>query len=269
MRKPDYQILIGLRGVVRGETRAARLWSRKFDLPMIMLAVWIIIEWYASAQGRLPPVLSVITDWLVWGFFLFETLLITSLVNDKPRYLATNWLNLIIIAVGLPILWDGKTEIAALRTLRLFLVLPLLLGVSKTLRRFLSRNQLGVTLLVALFIIVAAGILIAGIDPAIDNIWDGFWWAWVTVTTVGYGDIVPTSMPGRIFGGVLILFGLGLFSLITANISAFLLSKEEAELLREEQAELTQLDLISRRLENLETSLRRVEKLLVQQRGSR
>jgi voltage-gated potassium channel len=262
MRKPDYQILIGLRGVVRGENSVARFWSRKFDLPMILLAIWIILEWYASAEGHLPPLLSVITDWLVWSFFLFETLLLTSMVDNKSRYLATNWLNLIIIFVGLPLLWDGKTEIAALRTLRLFLVLPLLLGISRTLRRFLSRNQLGLTLLVALFIIVAAGILIAGIDPAIDNIWDGFWWAWVTVTTVGYGDIVPVSTRGRIFGGILILFGLGLFSLITANISAFLLSRDEEELLEDEREELAQLEVIQQRLERLEASLDRVEKLL-------
>jgi|GEM_PF-6986044 len=38
MRKPDYQVLIGLGGVVRGENRVARYWSRKFDLPMILLA---------------------------------------------------------------------------------------------------------------------------------------------------------------------------------------------------------------------------------------
>ncbi|MGD2138000.1 MAG: potassium channel family protein [Gammaproteobacteria bacterium] len=269
MRKLDHQILIGLRGVVRDENRTARYWSHKFDLPMILLAIWIIIEWYASAEGHLPPPLSAVTAWLVWCFFLFETLLLTSLVDNKSRYLLTNWLNLVIIVIGLPVLWDGKTEIAALRTLRLFLVLPMLLGISRTLRRFLSRNQLGITLLVALFIIVAAGILIAGIDPAIDNIWDGFWWAWVTVTTVGYGDIVPASTPGRIFGGVLILFGLGLFSLITANISAFLLSKDEAELLREERMEIAQLESITQRLEHLEASLERIEQLLSQERGSR
>jgi len=259
MPKLEYKALIGLRGVVHSENAQARYWARKFEFPMIMIATWIIIEWYASAQGVFPPYLNVITDWLVWGFFLLETATLTRLVDDKWRYLSTNWLNLLIILVALPVLWVGKTEIAALRTLRLFLVLPLLLGISKTVRSILSRNQLGITLLVSFFIILGSGILIAGIDPAIDNIWDGFWWAWVTVTTVGYGDIVPSSAAGKIFGGLLILFGLGLFSLITASFSAFLLSKDEEELIRDEKEELVQLHRIEKRMEKLERILSRLE----------
>ena len=171
MFKANYKSIIGLRGVVREENRRVRFWAHKFEFPMIMIAIWIIIEWYASSQGVFPPVLRVITDWLVWGFFLTETALLTRLADNKLRYLSTNWLNLLIIIIAFPILWEGSTEIAALRTLRLFLILPLLFGISKTARGVLAKNNLGLTLLVALFIIIAAGILIAGIDPAIDNIW--------------------------------------------------------------------------------------------------
>ncbi len=266
MQKLKYQALIGLRGVLSSENERARYWARKFELPMIMIATWIIIEWYAYAQGVFPPYLHVITDWLVWSFFLLETVILTSLVDNKWRYLSSNWLNLFIIVVALPILWDGKTEIAALRTLRLFLVLPLLFGISKTVRSILSRNQLGITLLVSLFIIVGSGILIAGIDPAIDNIWDGFWWAWVTVTTVGYGDIVPSSAAGKIFGGLLILFGLGLFSLITASFSAFLLSKDEERIIRDEKEELIRLRRIEERMEKLERLLKRLESTIPKDR---
>jgi voltage-gated potassium channel len=259
MRKLKYKALIGLRGVARSENPRARYWAGKFEFPMIMIATWIIIEWYAYAQGVFPPYLHVLTDWLVWSFFLLETVTLTRLVDDKWQYLLTNWLNLLIIVVALPVLWDGKTEIAALRTLRLFLVLPLLFGISKTARSILSKNQLGITLLVSLFIIVGSGILIAGIDPAIDNIWDGFWWAWVTVTTVGYGDIVPSSAAGKIFGGLLILFGLGLFSLITASFSAFLLAKDEETIIRDEKEELVRLRRIEERMENIESLLKRLE----------
>lgn len=259
MQKLEYKTLIGLRGVVHTENKRARYWARKFEFPMIMIAAWIIIEWYASAKGVIPPYLNVISDWLVWGFFLSETVWLTILVDNKWRYLSTNWLNLAIIITAFPVLWVGKTEVAALRTLRLFLVLPLLFGISRTVRSVLARNQLGITLLVSFFIIVGAGILIAGLDPAIDNIWDGFWWAWVTVTTVGYGDIVPTSWAGKIFGGLLILFGLGLFSLITASFSAFLLAKDEEEIIRGEKQELIRLRRIESRIEKLEKMLKRIE----------
>ena len=267
MFKANYKSIIGLRGVAHNENHEAKYWAHKFELPMIMIAIWIIIEWYASTQGVFPPVLNIITGWFVWGFFLIETALLTRLTDNKLRYLSTNWLNLLIIIVAFPVLWEGNTEIAALRTLRLFLVLPLLFAISKTARGVLAKNKLGLTLLVALFIIIAAGILIAGIDPAIDNIWDGFWWAWVTVTTVGYGDIVPSSAAGRVFGGLLILFGLGLFSLITANFSAFLLAKEEEEIIKDEKIEMIKLQQIEQRLNNLENILERMEKILSEKRA--
>ena len=54
----------------------------------------------------------------------------------------------------------------------------------------------------------------------------------MTVTTVAYGDIVPTT-PGTIFRGLLILFGPGLFSLITASSSAFLLAKDEDQIIKD------------------------------------
>ncbi|MGB5276332.1 MAG: potassium channel family protein [Gammaproteobacteria bacterium] len=262
MHKLEYKALIGLRGVAHKENARARYWARRFEFPMILIAAWIIVEWYASAKDVFPPYLNVISDWLVWGFFLLETVSLTILVDNKWRYLSTNWLNLVIIIAAFPVLWVGRTEVAALRTLRLFLVLPLLFGISKTVRSVLARNQLGITLLVALFIIIAAGILIAGLDPAIDNIWDGFWWAWVTVTTVGYGDIVPTSGPGKIFGGLLILFGLGLFSLITASFSAFLLAKDEEQLIKDEKEELVRLGRIEERIDKLEKILKRLESTL-------
>jgi voltage-gated potassium channel len=267
MFKANYKSIIGLRGVAHNENHEAKYWAHKFELPMIMIAIWIIIEWYASTQGVFPPVLNIITGWFVWVFFLIETALLTRLTDNKLRYLSTNWLNLLIIIVAFPVLWEGNTEIAALRTLRLFLVLPLLFAISKTARGILAKNKLGLTLLVALFIIIAAGILIAGIDPAIDNIWDGFWWAWVTVTTVGYGDIVPSSAAGRVFGGLLILFGLGLFSLITANFSAFLLAKEEEEIIKDEKIEMIKLQQIEQRLNNLENILERMEKILSEKRA--
>jgi voltage-gated potassium channel len=72
-----------------------------------------------------------------------------------------------------------------------------------------------------------AGVMMAAIDPGILTVGDGIWWALVSVTTVGYGDIVPTSGVGRVFGGALILIGLGLFSLLTASLTAIFVNREE------------------------------------------
>jgi voltage-gated potassium channel len=239
---------------------------------MLLLALWIIVEWYLSAKNSYPAHWEVVTNWIVWIFFVAETSILCFLVRDKLRYLRTNWINLLIIAVGLPLLFDGQPYAGALRTLRILLLFGILLEMSSTVRQMLASNNIGLTLLVALIIIVMAGTSMAAIDPAIETFWDGIWWAWVTVTTVGYGDLVPESPQGKVFGGLLMVLGLGLFSLITASFSAFLISREDEEIIkkeeeiiekeekvaREEWRAISKLDRIENRLEKLERDLTRL-----------
>ena len=235
MRNRSIIAVIGLAGVASDERPAAQRWGRYFEVPMLLLAIWIIIEWYLSAKGAYPIEWEAITNWVIWGFFVVETMVLSSLVRDKRRYLLSNWINLLIIAIGIPLLWQENPYAGALRGLRILLLLGFLVEMSSTIRAVLAKNNVGLTLLVSLIIIVMAGTSIAAIDPAIETPWDGIWWAWVTVTTVGYGDLVPESPYGRIFGGVLMVLGLGLFSLITASFSAFLIAREEEEVLQEEE----------------------------------
>jgi len=57
-------------------------------------------------------------------------------------------------------------------------------------------------------------------EPDIKTFGDGIWWALVTVTTVGYGDITPATTLGRFVAGTLMFFGLGLIATVTAIVSA-------------------------------------------------
>ena len=206
-----------------------------------------------------PATFDRFTDWGIWLFFVIETAVLTSLVENKLQYLRNNWMNLLIIATGVPLLWGGGTHAAALRTLRLLLMMPLLLNTSATVRKILTRNHLGTTLLVALTFTLMSGVLIAGIDPTIETIWQGIWWAWVTVATIGYGDVVPQSTAGKVFGAVVILFGLGFFSLLTASFSAYFVSRGEIEIEEEEAEEIYRLKDIVKRIETMEQTLQRIE----------
>ena len=233
---------------------------------MILLALWILIEWYLRGKNIYSVRLDQVTDWIIWLLFVFETLVLTSLVNDKARYLRSNWMNLIIISIGLPLLWVGSNYAAILRSLRLLLIFPIMLNASVAVRKVLARNYLGTVLLVALVFTLVSGLLMAGIDPAIDNVWQGIWWAWVTVATVGYGDTVPMSVAGKVFGALVILFGVGFFSLLTASFSAYFVSRGEVEIEEEEEEEISQLKHIERRIEAMEKTLKRIERRLNEDR---
>ena len=77
------------------------------------------------------------------------------------------------------------------------------------------------TILAALiFFIAIFGYLFYVSEPQVETFGDGIWWALVTITTVGYGDITPLTTLGRVVAGLLMLLGLGLIATITAIVSA-------------------------------------------------
>ncbi len=230
MGRNDIMRRLGLGGVDAHENLRARQWGKRLEWPMLMVALWILVEWYLDAKGLSSPRLDHLTNWIVWLAFVAEVAILSRLVDDRRRYLKDNWLNLVIIVAGLPVLWGVTPYTAVLRGLRLLIALQVLVSFSRTMHELLSRNQLGITLLISLLITGIAGLLAAGLDPGIHDPFEGLWWAWVTVTTVGYGDVVPTTPAGRILGSMLILLGVGLLSILTANFSVYLISRSRREI---------------------------------------
>jgi voltage-gated potassium channel len=79
------------------------------------------------------------------------------------------------------------------------------------------------------------------LEPTVQTYWDGVWLAFTSGLTVGYGDIVPTTGPSRLFAGVVIVLTYGVMSLVTASIAAFFVGKEDAVLRREMHQDLKAL----------------------------
>ena len=80
-----------------------------------------------------------------------------------------------------------------------------------------------------LITIVVFGIIEHLLDPdAFNTVWQGMWWATQTVTTVGYGDVIPGDPVGRFVATVLMIGGLSLFAVVTGTItSAFVTRAQE------------------------------------------
>jgi voltage-gated potassium channel len=197
-------------------------------------------------------------DWAIWLVFFFETSLLVSLVRDKKRYLLTNWMNLTIIVAGIPTEWTYTPLIGALRNLRLLLMMFLLMRLSRRIRSYLARGHLGSMLLITGVITILAGIIITRLDPTIGTIWDGMWYSWVTISHTGYGDIVPKTAAARFFGGILILLGIVLVTVFTANLSAFLIgsgTEQNPDTKKTSEASEITLQDLMKRLEHIEKML--------------
>jgi voltage-gated potassium channel len=113
------------------------------------------------------------------------------------------------------------------RAVRLFRLLRLLRAsvvVARALqaeRNLTSGNALRLVALATLFLTVIAGAVQSTVDTRdFATFWDGVWWAVVTVTTVGYGDLYPHTVPGRIIGIVVMLLGIGFLAVLTATVAS-------------------------------------------------
>jgi voltage-gated potassium channel len=118
------------------------------------------------------------------------------------------------------------------------------------------RSAVGLIVGSATTLAVTAAIVVHVIDPGIGTWGDAFWWAVTTVTTVGYGDVVPESAGGRLVGAALMLTGIGLIPIITSVVVSILVSQgsREARQADERNVKLVieRLEAIERRLETLE-----------------
>ena len=90
----------------------------------------------------------------------------------------------------------------------------------------IKSKKLGYLVLLAVVATLVSGFLLYLADPNIESLPDGIWSAWVTMTHVGFGDVVPVSFLGRLLAAALILLGLVFFSLFTALVSVALISKD-------------------------------------------
>ncbi len=83
--------------------------------------------------------------------------------------------------------------------------------------------------LVALTLALVAAVLEWLVDPGIGSFRDSLWWAIVTVTTVGYGDVVPTSTAGRVIGSILMIAGVSAIPIATSLVVSVFVSRAQVQ----------------------------------------
>ena len=127
------------------------------------------------------------------------------------------------------------------------------------------RNAASLIVLVTLLIVFAGGVAIRILDhDEYSSIWLGMWWSLQTVTTVGYGDVTPESVPGRFVGALVMLQGIAFLAIITAAITSTFVARAQSERdadahAQEDLAE----DRLDARLDDLSERIDRVEQLLI------
>ena len=243
--------------------RAFEAVERATELPMLVLAlamiplivVPLVMDLSSSADQALFA-----ANWFIWAAFAAELVAKTYLAPDRRRYLITHWFDVLIVVI--PFLRPLRI-VRSLQALRLLQTVRLVAVLSRSLgstRRLMTQHGLQYMLLSALVFVIGSAGAVALLERSAEGEIGGFdnalWWAIVTVTTVGYGDTVPTTTEARAIAAMLMLVGVGLFGVLTANIAAFFVESHEEDVSGPELESLrAQLTRIEHQLANLNRTM--------------
>ena len=236
------------------DERSQRIASR-FELPTL-IAAGLTVPVILLDRLSLPAAWRTAADalnWAIWLTFLAEAVVMLVVVPSKLRWVRTHPLDVAIIVLTPPFITNVVTSLSVLRLLRL---LPLL-RLGRLVRTLLSAEGLRYAALLALLTAFTGGALFASIENK--SIGVGIYWAMATMTTVGYGDIVPTTAGGRAMAVVVMLVGTGFYALVIGAIVERFASAARAN--KEPEPDLTENSMlkevreISARLERLERTV--------------
>lgn len=178
-------------------------------LTLLVIPVVVIEE---SHSGRGLKDAAAVANWVIWAGFLAELVGVLIVADRKRDALKAYWLETLIVLFTAPIYPRLLSSARLLRLVRLMRLARLGLLGGKAIRlerRLASRHGFRYLALMTAFLVVIAGAVLSIVDSKdVPNVGTGMWWAVVTVTTVGYGDVVPHSPAGRIIGGLLMLIRL-------------------------------------------------------------
>lgn len=200
------------------------------NVVVVVLSVYVLLALLVSTVFRLPPEttrLLTFADNAICGFFLLEFCLRLYRAPNKWHFLRWGWVDLLASVPSVAVLRVGRT----LRLVRILRILRAFRSTRHLLHHlFRSRVQgtfTAAALVAALMVIFSAiAILQVETSPAsnIKTAEDALWWAYSTITTVGYGDKYPVTGAGRLIAAALMTVGVGLFGTFTGLLASWFMA---------------------------------------------
>ncbi|MCA9363010.1 two pore domain potassium channel family protein [Candidatus Kaiserbacteria bacterium] len=204
-----------------------------FELPMMMVTLLLVFTLVIPIVFPLPPFWNGVfatINFFIWFAFYIELFTKLYVAKSKLAALKRNW-------------WLAVIAIAPLFIPFRFMRLSRLVGFVRFLRlqkavdhlrrgvRDLIYNVEYILITFIIFILCSAFMMWQielHFDGSIVSLVDALWWAAITVTTVGYGGVVPASSEGKLFGAVVSLLGTIIFMVFVVRVTVLFVNEPEA-----------------------------------------
>ena len=252
-----------------------RKWLFKdyYDTTIIILAlisVVLVLLGFAEMIDLDSPPYSII-DLLLWCVFVVDYGWRFFLSKGKWRFIIENIfdllailpLNAIFTVFRLGRIFRLARLTKLLKLTRLLRIIGLTGKLERKISRFLRTNGLIYILYVNIFIVLVGSSILSVVEEK--SFSDSLWWALVTVTTVGYGDIVPVSLFGKWIAVLLMLVGIGTIGMLTSALTNFFVKDNPDEQIKLDklQDELSsQRLLLEKQSEKIDELNRMIQELL-------
>lgn len=204
-----------------------------FQLVIIVLSVYVLGSLVASTFFRLPVEIEKLLNYIDNGIcivFLFDFFYRFVKAKSKFQFMKWGWIDLISSIPTLEYFRPGR----ALRLVRLLRILRAFRSTRVLLQHVFKRKTHGAlttAFIIAILMLLFSSIAILQVEKAqnsnITSAEDALWWAYVTITTVGYGDKFPVTTEGRLIAMILMTVGVGLFGTFTGFVASWFVGEKE------------------------------------------
>ena len=228
------------RVIVENDTREGRI----FDISIQLLIVFSIIIYSIGTLPNLSPFwVKTINNIDIFCYVVFTIEYVSRVYISKSsiKYIFSFYGIIDLLAI-LPFLFARQFDLRAIRALRVFRVISALKisRYSEALSRFSIALKIIKPELILFFILTSIFLFLsaAGIyyfeneaqPTQFASIFHSLWWAIITLTTVGYGDVYPITLGGRVFTFFILLIGLGVITIPTGLIASALSATRNIDL---------------------------------------
>lgn len=206
------------------------------NLIIIVLSVYVLLALLMDTFLKLPSEISrllLLTDNIICIVFLYDFGIRFYKAENKLKFMKWGWIDLLSSIPAIDILRVGRS-VRLIRLLRLIRAFKSTKHLVEHIFRKRAQGTFMSVSIIAFLLIIFSSIAILQVEDSpnsnIKTAEDALWWAYVTITTVGYGDKFPVTTEGRIIAGILMTAGVGLFGTFTAYVATWFISgKKENE----------------------------------------